>query len=249
MTPGRPATPGVRNPTVNPFLSGQNLIERAQQEAAWAGELSDLRQQSAAQQADTQFGLRQLANEQERSSSGVTEGMIARGLFRSTVREGALADVTADFGLRADALRSAAHMADQRLQLRQQQIQSVEKPAFYQAQNVQSVENARDLNAESEYSSEPTPATPATRTHTPGHSRRKRGVNLKRERRILTSWRRRRRPGASQRRANVARRRLAAARRRRRRTSRSTPYNGPNAAPTPTTYSPGGSLAPNAAGR
>lgn len=136
-----PGDPGVRTPTPEPFLGGDDLSQIAQFVSDWEAKLQDLDFNLEQSRINTDYQKGQSDKQAGEAKTATTDEMIGRGLFRSSIRDGELADID-----RMNAARKALlDTSFANLQLytdRQKRVLHDAKSRFDDAMRQRAVENA-----------------------------------------------------------------------------------------------------------
>jgi len=158
--PGTPATPGVRENQRDPFLSADDIWDIGQEQAGWAAETSDAeraRDEAIANLPQTLEDIRRKAMDVR---EGQSSNAIDRGIFQSSINEMALTDINVAETVSTEAAKSLVTTAQATLDRIKNDIETVRKPALYTRAGARSVENAEAWNADQEWQTPPTEATP-----------------------------------------------------------------------------------------
>lgn len=151
-----PAAPGL--PMVDPFLSGADLTEVANFNFEDTSARADIDRALADLAAQTGYDKRNVEDTALRNKVGTTDDMIARGLFQSSIKDGAVADIEKNRVLQQgqldDRLRIATTDADAR-----KKALDARAAAFQSALAARAVENARTAN-DANAAAAPAPAAP-----------------------------------------------------------------------------------------
>jgi hypothetical protein len=148
----QPGTPGVPNPTIQPFMTPDDLMEQLSFDQTRDERFRESDAAVATAKADRDYNLHQLHENFLKSTANTTDEMIGRGLFQSSIKDAALYDLEAQRAIQDRYLNEA---------FRNQEIaaQSVKdaylgeggyNQRFQSALNQRMVQNAQGLNDERE---------------------------------------------------------------------------------------------------
>lgn len=157
--PGTPANPGVRTPPVDPFLTPEQQMGKLTLERDFELALKDIDDELKRMKFDVDYQIRESDKEAEVKSAGVTDDMIGRGLFQSSVRDAELTDVAAANALRKGFLSDRLSIEETR-GIERKKILRDNFDALKNAITQQMVQNATDVGKEQPpWKVEPTPGT------------------------------------------------------------------------------------------
>jgi hypothetical protein len=160
-----PARPGVLAPGASPFLSGDQMIEGAEQEAGWRTDLEGLGEDLTTLETALPQSLDQIARVSANAREGANASAIERGIFQSSIRDMAIQDIGAQEASQTANARGLVESARRAYGNRQRQIEGAggERERFNLGQLTRAAENARAVNEsrQSPYSQEPVAAAAA----------------------------------------------------------------------------------------
>lgn len=95
-----PGTPGVRTPTIDPFMNDQDIKDNAEAGTQLFNTVATLDKALADMANDNMLKKVQINDQQRADSQSADESAAARGLFHSSIRDGDLFDIDATAALR-----------------------------------------------------------------------------------------------------------------------------------------------------
>jgi hypothetical protein len=164
-----PGSAGVLNPTTKPFQTGDDMLTAADDQFNLEDGLYNLDTALDKLRIDTDFQKKEITKSEGQAKSATIDNMIARGLFRSSVKDGEIYDIQATASMRRNFLDTALSTAEIETGVRKGQLRS-RHDAIQSALARKSVENAQAADdGAPDYLVEPTEGhlTPKPKASTP----------------------------------------------------------------------------------
>jgi hypothetical protein len=152
-----PGSAGVKNPTIDPFLNAGDMMTSADEDFNLDQGLYDLDTALEKMRIDTEHSKSDITKSEGQAKSATIDNMIARGLFRSSVKDGEIYDIQATATMRRNFLDTALSTATIETGVRKQNLRT-RHDAIQTALARKSVENAQAANdGAPDYLEDPTP--------------------------------------------------------------------------------------------
>ena len=149
---------GPQIPRVDPFLSGNDLTSLAQFRFDDTSTRADIDRALSDLTAQTALDRQRVNDSTLRNTTGTVDNMAARGLFQSSIKDGAIADIEKNRALQQGQLDARLRIAGLDADARIKALN--DKARDYQlAANQQAVDNARSVNDQNAAAAAP-PAEP-----------------------------------------------------------------------------------------
>lgn len=144
----QPGTPGVPNPTIEPFFTPNDLLAINDFQTNESMQLSDLDASLDNARIERDYNLTQAADQYKQNTAAATDEMIGRGLFSSSVKDAALYDMEATLGLQRTFLNDRFNQLLSDATAKKDLILGAggARERFWSAMNQQKVENARQAS-------------------------------------------------------------------------------------------------------
>jgi hypothetical protein len=152
------ATPGVKNDIIDPFLTNDQIAEKAQKTQDYKDTISNLQYALKMQQTETDYGKAQIDKQKPYDLEKADSSAASRGLFNSSIRDAQLYDIDATAAInRANLDREFDAM---RMDSERQAVQATSAFNTYnEALNQAAVDNASEASEGMElYKVDPTKA-------------------------------------------------------------------------------------------
>jgi hypothetical protein len=140
-----PGSAGVLNPTIEPFLTGNDMMEQADSNFNLESGLYDLDTALSKLSTDTEYNKKQITKSEGEAKSATVDNMIARGLFNSSVKDGEIYDIQATATMRRNFLDTTFKTAEMETGIRKGALRS-RADAIQKAIDRKAAENAQLAN-------------------------------------------------------------------------------------------------------
>lgn len=107
-----PGSAGVLNPTIQPFSTAGDMMQASDEQFNLESGLFDLDSALNKMRIDTDYSKSQITKSEGEAKSATVDNMIARGLFRSSVKDGEIYDIQATASMRRNFLDTTLNTAE-----------------------------------------------------------------------------------------------------------------------------------------
>lgn len=137
-------TKGKKNPTIDPFMTADDMMQYGQSRAQYEGQLQDMDNELANQQAQNQYDKDQISWGEVRDRSSATWDTASRGLESSSVRDAELDDISATAAIRRKFLDDSLTIQSMEADAKKEMLRSNWENFYMKGLNQKMVQNAKD---------------------------------------------------------------------------------------------------------